>query len=126
LPRLTVDEALDITRVYSVADALPPDEPLIRHRPFRAPHHTISYAGLIGGGRSRAATGGIRRRNAPALHLPRRAARRGVTMVSRYQKRISCPLREWTSHSRFPLDLSQDCHLRSPFIKVVEGITTRH
>jgi hypothetical protein len=51
LPRLSVDEALDITRVYSVADALPPDEPLIRHRPFRAPHHTISYAGLIGGGR---------------------------------------------------------------------------
>jgi magnesium chelatase family protein len=51
LPRLSVDEALDITRVYSVADALPADEPLIRHRPFRAPHHTISYAGLIGGGR---------------------------------------------------------------------------
>jgi magnesium chelatase family protein len=51
LPRLSVDEALDITRVYSVADALPSDEPLIRHRPFRAPHHTISYAGLIGGGR---------------------------------------------------------------------------
>ncbi len=51
LPRLTLDEALDITRIYSVADALPTDEPLIRHRPFRAPHHTISYAGLIGGGR---------------------------------------------------------------------------
>ncbi|GAB4542178.1 MAG: YifB family Mg chelatase-like AAA ATPase [Anaerolineae bacterium] len=51
LPRLSLDEALDITRIYSVADALPPEEPLIRHRPFRAPHHTISYAGLIGGGR---------------------------------------------------------------------------
>jgi magnesium chelatase family protein len=51
LPRLTLNEALDVTRVYSVADALPPNEPLIRHRPFRAPHHTISYAGLIGGGR---------------------------------------------------------------------------
>ena len=51
LPQLTIDEALDITRVYSVADALPADEPLIHHRPFRAPHHTISYAGLIGGGR---------------------------------------------------------------------------
>ena len=50
LPRLTLDEALDVTRVYSVADALPPGEPLIRHRPFRAPHHTISYAGLVGGG----------------------------------------------------------------------------
>jgi magnesium chelatase family protein len=51
LPQLTLDEALDITRLYSVADALPPDQPLIRHRPFRAPHHTISYAGLVGGGR---------------------------------------------------------------------------
>jgi magnesium chelatase family protein len=51
LPRLTVEEALDVTRVYSVADQLTPDEPLVRHRPFRAPHHTVSYAGLIGGGR---------------------------------------------------------------------------
>ena len=51
LPSLTVEEALDVTRIYSVADQLSPDEPLIRHRPFRAPHHTVSYAGLIGGGR---------------------------------------------------------------------------
>ncbi len=51
LPRLDFAEALDITRIYSVADLLPSDEPLIRQRPFRAPHHTISYAGLIGGGR---------------------------------------------------------------------------
>jgi len=50
LPRLTLEEALDVTRIYSVADALPPGQPLIRHRPFRAPHHTISYAGLVGGG----------------------------------------------------------------------------
>ncbi|MDX1521798.1 MAG: magnesium chelatase domain-containing protein, partial [Anaerolineae bacterium] len=40
LPRLTIEEALDVTRIYSVADHLSPDEPLIRHRPFRAPHHT--------------------------------------------------------------------------------------
>ncbi len=51
MPRLTLDEALDVTRVYSVADLLPPDTPLVRHRPFRAPHHTISHAGLVGGGR---------------------------------------------------------------------------
>jgi magnesium chelatase family protein len=50
LPRLSLEEALDITRVYSVADQLPPDVPLIRSRPFRAPHHTISHAGLAGGG----------------------------------------------------------------------------
>jgi len=51
LPELTDTEALDVTRIYSVADLLPSDKPLVRARPFRAPHHTISYAGLIGGGR---------------------------------------------------------------------------
>jgi len=50
LPRMTIDEALDVTRIYSVADQLPPDVPLIRTRPFRSPHHTISHAGLVGGG----------------------------------------------------------------------------
>ena len=50
MPRPTLAEALDVTRIYSVADALPPDQPLIRARPFRAPHHTISHAGLVGGG----------------------------------------------------------------------------
>lgn len=50
LPRISLDEALDVTRIYSVADQLPADVPLIRTRPFRAPHHTISHAGLVGGG----------------------------------------------------------------------------
>jgi magnesium chelatase family protein len=51
LPNLTLDEALEVTRIYSVNDMLPADSPLIRHRSFRAPHHTISHAGLVGGGR---------------------------------------------------------------------------
>jgi magnesium chelatase family protein len=50
LPHMTIEEALDVTRIYSVADQLPPDVPLIRNRPFRSPHHTISHAGLVGGG----------------------------------------------------------------------------
>ena len=50
LPCMSIDEALDVTRIYSVADQLPPDVPLIRTRPFRSPHHTISHAGLVGGG----------------------------------------------------------------------------
>jgi len=50
LPAMTIDEELDVTRIYSVADMLPSDVPLIRARPFRAPHHTISHAGLVGGG----------------------------------------------------------------------------
>ena len=51
LPNLTLEEALEVTRIYSVNDMLPADSPLIRHRPFRSPHHTISHAGLVGGGR---------------------------------------------------------------------------
>ena len=50
LPHMSIDEALDVTRIYSVADQLPPGVPLIQSRPFRAPHHTISHAGLVGGG----------------------------------------------------------------------------
>ncbi len=50
LPTMTIDEALDVTRIYSVADLLPSETPLIQARPFRAPHHTISHAGLVGGG----------------------------------------------------------------------------
>jgi magnesium chelatase family protein len=50
LPSLTPEEALDITRIYSVSGLLPSDTPLIRQRPFRSPHHTISNAGLVGGG----------------------------------------------------------------------------
>ena len=51
LPRMTFDESLVVTKIYSVVGRLPADIPLIRHRPFRAPHHTISYAGLVGGGK---------------------------------------------------------------------------
>jgi magnesium chelatase family protein len=50
MPLMTSEESLDVTRVYSILDQLPKDRPLIQHRPFRAPHHTISHAGLVGGG----------------------------------------------------------------------------
>jgi len=52
LPAAPLDEALEITKVHSVAGLLPPGAALIRNRPFRAPHHTISDAGLVGGGSS--------------------------------------------------------------------------
>jgi magnesium chelatase family protein len=51
LPSMTSGEALEVTKVYSVSGLLPSDRPLISQRPFRAPHHTISNAGLVGGGR---------------------------------------------------------------------------
>jgi magnesium chelatase family protein len=50
LPRLSHEEALEVTRIYSVADMLHSHHPLMHVRPFRAPHHTISQAGLVGGG----------------------------------------------------------------------------
>jgi magnesium chelatase family protein len=50
LPPLTPDEALEVTAVHSVAGVLPPGAGLLTDRPFRAPHHTISQAGLVGGG----------------------------------------------------------------------------
>ena len=51
LPTMSSSEALDVTRIYSVAGLLPSDTPLMSQRPFRAPHYTISHAGLVGGGR---------------------------------------------------------------------------
>jgi magnesium chelatase family protein len=51
LPDMTLDEALETTKIHSVAGFLPADTPLIATRPYRSPHHTISDAGLIGGGR---------------------------------------------------------------------------
>jgi magnesium chelatase family protein len=51
LPAMDLEEALEATKIYSVAGLLPPETPLIRQRPFRAPHYTISHAGLVGGGR---------------------------------------------------------------------------
>ena len=50
LPPLSVEEALEVTRIHSVAGVLKPGEPLVVHRPFRSPHHTASSAGLLGGG----------------------------------------------------------------------------
>jgi magnesium chelatase family protein len=59
LPRLTFREALEATQIHGVAGVLPPGIGILRSRPFRAPHHTISDAGLIGGGSGSARPGEV-------------------------------------------------------------------
>ena len=50
LPPMTLEEALETTKIHSIAGILPPHQALVGRRPFRSPHHTISDAGLLGGG----------------------------------------------------------------------------
>ena len=50
LPEMTPQEALEVTKIYSVSGLLPSNSSLIKERPFRSPHYTISHAGLVGGG----------------------------------------------------------------------------
>ena len=50
LPQLSAPESIETTRIYSALGQLPAGQPLLARRPFRSPHHTISDAGLVGGG----------------------------------------------------------------------------
>ena len=51
LPSMSRDEALEVTKIYSVAGMLPEGTPMVTRRPFRSPHYTTSIAGLVGGGK---------------------------------------------------------------------------
>ncbi len=50
LPWLTMEEAIEVTKIYSVTGLLPQETPIIMERPFRSPHYTVSHIGLVGGG----------------------------------------------------------------------------
>lgn len=59
LPPLSLEEALETTKIHSISGILPNDEPLLTVRPFRSPHHTISDAALVGGGMNKIRPGEI-------------------------------------------------------------------
>ena len=95
LPRLEPGEALEVTRIHSVAGLLSPERPLIREPPFRAPHHSASMAAIVGGGR--AARPGRGQPGAPRRPAARRAARvhpagaRGAAPAARGRRRRHRP-----------------------------------
>jgi magnesium chelatase family protein len=105
LPSLSLEEALETTRIHSVAGLLAPGQSLLTVRPFRAPHHTISDAGLIGGGSSprpgevSLAHGGVLfldelpefRRN--VLEVLRQPLEDGVVTLSRAAMSLTYPAR---------------------------------
>lgn len=69
LPDLTLEEALELSAIYSLAGCLPPGQPMITRPPFRAPHHSATRTGVLGGGSGRVHPGEVSRAHTGALFL---------------------------------------------------------
>ncbi|MFH1678482.1 MAG: YifB family Mg chelatase-like AAA ATPase [Candidatus Omnitrophota bacterium] len=105
LPLLREEESLEVTKVYSASGRIPPEGSLVKVRPFRAPHHTVSAAGLIGGG-SNPSPGEVSLAHRgvlfldefnefprPVLEALRQPLEDGRLTISRSKKRVSFPAR---------------------------------
>jgi magnesium chelatase family protein len=90
LPPMTGDEAMEVTRIYSVAGLLPPGAGLMTARPFRSPHHTISNAGLVGGG-SVPRPGEITLSHRGVLEVLRQPLEDKVVTISRAKLAVTFP-----------------------------------
>lgn len=69
LPVMSIEESLEVTRIHSIAGALPENASVVRKRPFRNPHHNVSVAGLVGGGSGLARPGEVSLAHRGALFL---------------------------------------------------------
>ena len=69
LPDLTLEEALELSAIYSLAGCLPPGEKVMTRPPFRAPHHSSTRTGMLGGGTGRVHPGEVSRAHTGALFL---------------------------------------------------------
>jgi len=135
LAPLTFEEALETTKIHSVAGVLNHDEGLVTHRPFRSPHHTISDAGLIGGGMiprpgevSLANNGLLFLDELPefprnVLEVLRQPLEDGVVTIARAAMSLSFPARFMLAAAMNPCpcgyfnDKSRDCMCTPPMIQ---------
>jgi magnesium chelatase family protein len=135
LSPLTLDEALETTKIHSVASALEEGSGLVTDRPFRAPHHTISDAGLIGGGAmprpgevSLSHNGVLFLDELPefprnVLEVLRQPLEDGHVVIARAAMSLSFPARFMLAAAMNPCpcgyfnDKSRECHCTPPIIQ---------
>lgn len=135
LPNMTFDEALEVSKIHSVAGLLPPDASLVTQRPFRAPHHSISSTSLIGGGKipkpgevSLAHLGVLFLDELPefsknALEVLRQPLEDGFALISRVNASITYPCRVMLIAAANPckcgfyLDETRECTCNSQEVR---------
>jgi len=126
LPILAEEEALEVTKIYSASGRIPPQGSIIKLRPFRSPHHTISQVGLIGGG-TRPQPGEVSLAHRGVLFLDefnefprsvlealRQPMEDGCLTISRSRERVSYPSRFILIASANPCPCGYLSHFKKP------------